>query len=169
MARDQRIVIDEASRVARHEDIKEEVNREVKADIQRAVEGAGTAGAAAELGARMQREVIDELAGTEGEIKRGRFVARVSQVVDFVFCLAYGVITLEILLELMGARETNAFREFIHTLSAPLLAPFVSLVPDPAMGRFQFRISYVVALVVFALLHVAVLQLLRLWGSRADA
>jgi hypothetical protein len=43
----------------------------------------------------------------------------------------------------------------VHAIAFPFLAPFVSLVPDPSSGSFQFRISFIVALVVYALLHVA--------------
>jgi uncharacterized protein YggT (Ycf19 family) len=150
MAQDPRVAIDEMQRVARHEELKEEVGREVKADVKRAAQRSGTLNSeeTTKLGSRMQHEVIDELSHTHTEIQRARVVARISQVVDFVFFLIYGIISLEILLDLIGARETNPFREFVHAMAFPFLAPFVSLVPDPSSGRFQFRISFIVALVV---------------------
>ena len=170
MAQDQRVVIDEANRLARHEDIKDQIQRDIKAEIHNRARNSESLSIedATRLGAKMQRDVIDELSHTETEIEQGRVVARVSQVVDFVFCLIYGIISLEILLDLIGARDTNVFREFVHAIATPFLAPFYALVPDPSSGRFQFRISFVVALIVYALLHVAIGQLLKLWGSRVQ-
>ena len=169
MAQDQRVAMDEVNRLARHEEIKERINEDLKSEIEKGAKNSSMGvEEASKLGAKMQRDVIDELSQTEAEIGRGRVAARVSQVVDFVFFLIYGIISLEILLDLIGARDTNSFREFVHAVSAPLLAPFYALVPDPTAGRFQFRVSFVVALIVYALLHFAISRLLKLWGSRVE-
>jgi uncharacterized protein YggT (Ycf19 family) len=73
------------------------------------------------------------------------------------------------MLELLGAREDNAFRQLITALTSPLLAPFRSLVPDTASGRFQLRLSYLVALAVYLLLHLAINGLLRLLAHQKTA
>lgn len=75
---------------------------------------------------------------TETEVER----ARVSQVVDYIFYLIYGLITLEIVLDLLGARESNSFNRCIEALNRPLLSPFRGLLVDPSNGRFQLRLSY---------------------------
>jgi uncharacterized protein YggT (Ycf19 family) len=167
MAQDQRVAIDEANRLARHEEIKDDIHREVKSEIHNRAKELSLADTS-RLGTRMQQDVIEELQNTEAELQHGRFAARMAQVVDFIFCLVYGIISLEILLDLIGARDSNSFREFVHAVSTPLLAPFYALVPDPSTGRFQFRISFLVALIVYAMLHIAIGRLLRLWGSRVQ-
>ena len=67
------------------------------------------------------------------------------------------------MLEALGARETAGFKQLVDTLSAPLLAPFEGLMPDPGSGNYRFMISYVFALIVYFLLHLAVKGLLRLF------
>jgi uncharacterized protein YggT (Ycf19 family) len=69
----------------------------------------------------------------------------------------------------LGARESNTFKSFIDALTAPLLMPFNTLMPDVARGRFQLRISYLVALLVYVLLHLAINGLLRLVAHRKTA
>ena len=47
-----------------------------------------------------------------------------------------------------------------------MLAPFRGLMPDPAVGSMQLMLSFVVALVVYVLAHMAVNGLLRLFAER---
>ena len=54
----------------------------------------------------------------------------------------------------------------MDTLAAPFLAPFRGLMHDPGVGRFRFMLSYVIALIVYVLLHLAVNGLLRLFVQR---
>jgi uncharacterized protein YggT (Ycf19 family) len=116
-----------------------------------------------------ERTTVETISGPERvqEVsERSSFLSRLSQVIDYLFYLIYGLIALEIILDLLGARRANAFREFVHALTTPLLAPFNNLLPDPAAGRFQFRLSHLVALVVYILLHLAITGLLRLIVQR---
>jgi len=124
---------------------------------------------AAVIGQQMKRQAISEVAHTEQELGRTRAVARLSQFIDYFFCLIYGLISLEIVFDLLGARHNNGFRNLIDTLSAPFLAPFNHLFADPASGRFQLRLSYIAALVVYILLHLAINGLLRLVAHRKTA
>jgi uncharacterized protein YggT (Ycf19 family) len=171
MLEDEKLAIDESERAARHQAIKGEVRREMQGEISRQAnqDDNGHHQEAAAIGERFREKAISEVVGVEAEIDRGRAAARISQVVDYVFYLIYSLIGLEILLELLGARETNAFKNFIDALTAPLLMPFNTLMPDLARGRFQLRISYLVALVVYVLLHLAINGLLRLFAHRKTA
>jgi len=83
-----------------------------------------------------------------------------------VFFVVYGLIGLEIALDLFGARQGSAFKRFLDTLTLPVLGPFRGLMHDPALGAVQFMFSYVVAMVVYALLHCALNGLLRLFARR---
>gem|GEM_PF-3131062 len=134
MLQDEKLAIDESERAARHQAIKGEVRREMQGEISRQARQDVEQHLAetAEVGEHFREKAISELAGVEAEIDRGRAAARVSQVVDYIFYLVYSLIGLEILLDLLGARETNAFKNFIDALSAPLLARFNTLMPDLA-------------------------------------
>jgi uncharacterized protein YggT (Ycf19 family) len=165
MEMDENLAVDEAEKLARHEAVKQEVNREVQSEIAQEADQFTRPEQArvANVGRQMRSKAIDEVASTENELDRARGVARLSQVIDYIFYLIYGIITLEIILELFGARDANAFKRFVDALSAPFLAPFKSLLVDPAAGRFQLRLSYFVALVVYILIHMAINGMLRLF------
>ena len=171
MLEDEKLAIDESERTARHQAIKGEVRREMQGEISRQAhqEAPQSHAEAAAIGEHFREKAISEVVGVESEIDRGRAAARVSQVVDYLFYLIYALISLEILLELLGARESNTFKKFIDALTAPLLLPFNTLMPDPASGRFQLKISYLVALLVYVLLHLAINGLLRLFAHRKTA
>jgi len=167
---DEKLAIDESERAARHQAIKGEVRREMQGEIAREAQRDNNQHTeAAAVGDRFREKAIGEIVDTESEIERGRAAARVSQVVDYVFYLIYSLIALELLLELLGARETNSFKRFIDALTAPLLMPFNTLMPDLAQGRFQLKVSYLVALLVYVLLHFAINGLLRLLAHRKTA
>lgn len=168
MLEDEKLAIDESERAARHQAIKGEVRREMQSEISRQARDDADQHQeeAAAVGEHFREKAISEVAGVEAEIDRGRAAARISQIIDYVFYLIYSLIGLEILLELLGARETNAFKSFIDALTAPLLLPFNTLMPDLTRGRFQLRISFIVALFVYVLLHLAINGLLRLFAHR---
>jgi uncharacterized protein YggT (Ycf19 family) len=162
------LTVDESNRVAQHEIVKEKIQQEVNAEV---VDQANSLdererAKAAEVGRELRRKSLTELASSETELERSKAVARISQVIDYLFYLVYGLISLQIALDLLGARRGNSFRNFIDTVSAPLLAPFNRLLPNVGSGSFQLRLSYVFALVVYLLLHVAINGLLRLMAHR---
>src|SRR5262249_52520239 len=171
MKTDEKLAVDEARRTAQHESIKGEVREKVHADISREVDHSTPAertGTAA-LADSLRRKAFEEVAASDTELERGKAFARVSQVVDYIFYLVYGIIGLEIVLDALGAHRSAGFKRFVDALAAPLLAPFQGLMSDPGVGRFRFMLSYVVALIVYILVHVAVNGLLRLFVQRKTA
>jgi len=168
MPNDQPLVIDETKRVSRHEDVKGAVETRVQEEIRRNADGTDSQDHAQvqAVAGQLRRNALASVTETEAELARARTAARLSQVVDYVFYLIYGLIGLEIGLELLGARQASGFKKFLDVLTAPLLAPFKGLMPDPSVGAFQLMLSYIVALVVYVLLHLAVNGLLRLVVSR---
>jgi uncharacterized protein YggT (Ycf19 family) len=161
------LVIDENKRISRHEDIKGAVETRVQDEIRQTADGSADDHAHVRaVAGQLRQKAISNVAETEGELERARRFARISQFVDYVFYVAYGLIGLEIVLELLGARQASGFKRFLDVLTAPLLAPFKGLMPDPHVGSFQLMLSYIIALAVYALLHMAVNGLLRLFVSR---
>jgi uncharacterized protein YggT (Ycf19 family) len=171
MNEDDKLALDESNRAAQHESLKNQVRRDVQAEIARQArpETDYRRDEAAEVGSRLQQKAITEVHSTEMEIERARAAARISQFVDYVFYVIYGLIGLETVLEMVGARESNAFKNLIDTVTWPLLAPFATLVPDLSRGRFQLKLSYIIALIIYILLHLAINGLLRMAAHRKTA
>lgn len=165
---DEKLAVDESERLAEHEAIKRDARAGVHAEIARNADRLDDVdkNQAANVGESLKKKAITEVVDTEAELERTRGVARISQIIDYIFYLIYGLIGLEIVLDLLGARESNAFNRFVERLSSPLLAPFRGLMADPSSGRFQLKVSYIFALVVYVLLHLAINGLLRLLAHR---
>jgi uncharacterized protein YggT (Ycf19 family) len=104
----------------------------------------------------IRREPLDR------DAQRQRVAARVSGVISFVFGIIYTIICVRLVLEALGAREGNAFKEFVDQLSAPVLGVFEGLLPSIFVGRYEFVMSYVFALAIYALVHYGIRRLI--WG-----
>ncbi len=90
-------------------------------------------------------------------------LTRLREIVDYLFYIAYSIISLIVILELAGASDKCGFKEFLNRLTLPLLGGFVGMFPDPIFAeRYRLRISYFAALFVYLLLHVAVYGFMRL-------
>jgi len=168
MKEEEKLAADEARRIAQHESVKSEVREQVHAEITRKSDARSPADQAdAEaLAESLKRKAVREVAATESELDRGQSAARASQVVDYIFYIVYGIIGLEIVLDAIGARQSAGFKQFIDAIATPFLAPFRGLMPTPGVGSFRLMLSYIVALAVYILLHMAVNGLLRLMVHR---
>lgn len=162
------VASDEARRIAQHEAVKAKLEKDVHSRIteESAASTPTEQAAVKSVAAGLKQKATSEVAETEGALNRARSSTRISQVADYAFYLIYGLIGLEIALELFGARQASGFKRFLDAVTWPLLAPFRGLMPDPAVGSMQLMLSFVVALVVYVLGHMAVNGLLRLFAER---
>ena len=162
------VLLDEERRVAAHQEVKASIDNDVNARIKQESTKVDPKEATqvAEVAQDLKAKSVDQAASTEREVGRGRAAARISQVVDYVFYVIYGLIVLEIVLGLIGARSGNGFVQFIGAVTGPLLAPFDRIVGTPTAGLSQFRISFVFALVVYVFLHLAITGIFRLVAHR---
>lgn len=160
----EKVAQDEARKIAQHETVKGKVREGVHTAIEHdAVRPSSDEKEEVERVSRgLKKKAIREVMETETDLERGRRAARLSQVVDYVFALLYGMIGLQIVLELLGAREGSGFKQLLNQLTSPFLKPFRGLMPDPEVGGFQLYVSYIIGLVVYLLLHMAIRGLLRL-------
>jgi uncharacterized protein YggT (Ycf19 family) len=165
------VLLDEERRLASHQEVKAQVDDDVNARIKRESARVEPTEAAqvAEVAHDLKQKSVHEAVATERELQRGRTAARISQVVDYVFYIIYGLIALQFVLGLMGARAGNGFVQFINAVSRPFLAPFERIVGTPTAGAFQFRLSYLFALIVYILLHLAINGAFRLVAHRKVA
>jgi YGGT family len=115
--------------------IDDDVNVRIRRESARVAlkESAELGGVAHEL----KQKSVREAAETERELGRGRTAPRISQAVDYLFYIIYGLIGLQFVLKLMGARPGNGFVQFVAGVSWPLLAPFERIVEPPSAGAFQ--------------------------------
>ena len=88
-----------------------------------------------------------------GRSRALRHVRTTMRFVDLGFYALYGLILLQIALEGLGARDGNAFKQFLDRVSAPFLDPFRGLLQDPAMENHQVMLSFIAALIIYALLQ----------------
>ena len=160
-----RALLDEERRMSSRQEVKASIDDDVNARIKREsarVESKELAGVAHEL----KQKSVREAAETERELGRGRTAARVSQIVDYLFYIIYGLIGLQFVLRLMGARPGNDFVQFVAGVSWPLLASFERIVGTPSVGAFQIQLSYLLALLVYILLHIAINGVFRIIAYR---
>jgi uncharacterized protein YggT (Ycf19 family) len=155
---------DEERRVSQHEAVKERVRDEVHQNIERTTRRvqAGEAAQVESLSRELKEHAIREVSSTESELATSKRVARFSQVLDYAFLVLYGIVGLQIVLEAIAAREGSGFKQLMNTISGPFLAPFRGLLPDPSLGSSRLMLSYLIGLLVYVLLHVALRGLLRL-------
>ena len=163
-----RALLDEERRMSSRQEVKASIDDDVNARIRRESarvalkESAELVGVAHEL----KQKSVREAAETERELGRGKTAARVSQIVDYLFYIIYGLIGLQFVLRLMGARPGNDFVQFVAGVSWPLLAPFERIVGTPSVGAFQIQLSYLLALLVYILLHIAINGVFRIIAHR---
>jgi uncharacterized protein YggT (Ycf19 family) len=166
---DDKLAREEAQRAANYEAIKSNVKADVGDDIYaEAARPVPSQAARVEAVADgMRRTAVDEVVETEREVGRARATARISQVVDYLFFLVYGLLTIRLLLELFAARESAGFFKFIKTVTDPFYSPFRGLVPSPTTAEgFTLALPIIVAIVVYMLLHLAINGLLRMFAHR---
>jgi uncharacterized protein YggT (Ycf19 family) len=165
---DNKLEVDEMQRVANYEAVKSNVesrvNGEIVADASTGVHRGTRLTDAAE---RMRDRAVSDVVETEQDVERGRVVARISQVVDYIFLLIYSLLTIRLLLELFAARESAGFFKFIKSVTNPIYSPFAGLVPSPSTPEgFTLALPIIVAIVVYMLLHLAINSFLRILAHR---
>lgn len=169
---DRTVAADEARRVAQHEATTSSVEQDVNADIAARADH-GNAEEAARLegvASDMRSSAIDDVAGQSREMSRARGTARVSQVIDYLFYVVYGLLAIRLVLTLIAANASNGFVQFINVVTDPFYALFVGIVPSPtAEGGYTLAVPILIAIVVYALLHFAINGLLRMLVHRKTA
>ena len=168
---DDKLAQEEALRVANYEAIKSELKSEVGGEI--AVEAQRPTVSQAKtidsIAGDMRQKAVNEVVETEKEVERSRTVARVSQIVDYIFFVIYGLLTIRLLLELFAAKENAGFVKFIKSATGLLYAPFEGIMPSLSKDGFTLALPIIVAIIVYMLLHFAVNGLLRIFAHRKTA
>jgi ABC-type multidrug transport system fused ATPase/permease subunit len=167
---DDKLAIEEARRATQHESVKTQVEGEVQAEIgQRAAEKTtrDESGKIDQVAGEFRSKAVDEVVDSEREVQRSRGLARVSQVVDYIFYVIYALLGMRFLLALLAARSSAGFVQFVVTVSNPFYEPFRGIVASPRTdGGHTLLLPIVVAIIVYVLLHLGINALLRLFAHR---
>jgi uncharacterized protein YggT (Ycf19 family) len=166
---DNKLAQDEAQRAVDYEtiktDVKAEVGGEIAAEAHRPT--ATEAQHVDDIAGSIRQKAVNEVVATQGEIELGRSFARVSQIVDYIFFVIYGLLAIRLMLALFAANNNAGFVQLIKNITDPLYAPFKGIVPSlTAEGGFTLALPIVVAIVVYMLLHLAINGLLRIFVHR---
>ncbi len=167
---DNKLADDEARRSVQHESVKSQVEGEVNAEIaDRASQGPAPTESRKmdEIAGEFRSKAVNEVVDTEREVERGRGLARVSQIVDYLFFVLYALLGLRFLLALLAARSSAGFVQFIVTVTNPFYEPFRGIVGSPRTAEgHTLLLPIVIAIIVYILLHLAINGLLRLLAHR---
>ena len=167
---DDKLAVDEARRAAQHGSVKSQVEGEVNAEISERAAAKAAPGESQRIdhvAGEFRSKAVDEVVDTEREVGRSRSLARVSQVVDYIFWVIYALLAMRFLLALMAARSSAGFVQFIVTVSNPFYLPFQGIVASPRTdGGHTLLLPIVIAIIAYALLHLAINGLLRMFAHR---
>ena len=167
---DDKLAAEEARRAAQHESVKAQVEGEVQAEIGEratATPARNESQRIDEVAGDFRSRAVDEVVDTEREVQRSRGVARISQIVDYIFYVIYALLAMRFLLALLAARSSAGFVRFIVAISNPFYEPFRGIVASPSTdGGHTLMLPIVVALVAYVLAHLLINALLRMLAHR---
>jgi uncharacterized membrane protein len=166
---DDKLASEEARRAVQHDSVKAQVEGEVQSEIadQAQAPARGESQRIQEVAGEFRSKAVKEVVDTEREVERGRGAARVSQIIDYIFFLIYGLLALRFLLALLAARSTAGFVQFIVAVTNPFYSPFKGIVASPRTDDgHTLLMPIVVAIIAYVLLHLAINGLLRMLAHR---
>ena len=169
---DDKLAMEEARRAEQHGAVKSQVEGEVQAEIADRAAQAPPAESQKidQVAGEFRAKAVNEVVQTEREVGRARGVARISQVIDYLFFVLYALLGLRFLLALLAARSGAGFVQFIVTVTNPFYQPFRGIVSSPSTGDgHTLMLPLVIAIIVYILLHLGINGLLRMFAHRKTA
>jgi len=168
---DEKLAREEARRAGQHGSVKSQVEGEVQAEIAERAATKPTEGAAIDqVAGDFRAKAVDEVVETEREVERARGMARISQIVDYIFYLLYALLGMRFLLALLAANSRAGFVQFIVAVTNPFYLPFKGIVNSPRTeDGHTLMIPIVVAIIAYVILHLAINGILRMMAHRKTA
>lgn len=103
----------------------------------------------------VQRQTVANRHATPGVVVAQR-------VIWFIAGLISVIIAFRFVLLLLAANQGVPFTDFVYSLSAPFVAPFVGIFGEPAYGTSVFEVSSLLAIAVYLLIAWGVAKLLTI-------
>ena len=167
---DDKLAMEEARRAEQHGAVKSQVEGEVQAEIADRAAQAPPGQKIDQVAGEFRAKAVKEVVQTEREVGRARGVARISQVIDYLFFVLYALLGMRFLLALLAARSGAGFVQFIVTVTNPFYQPFRGIVSSPSTGDgHTLVLPLVIAIIVYILLHLGINGLLRMFAHRKTA
>jgi uncharacterized protein YggT (Ycf19 family) len=167
---DNKLAAEEARREVQHENVKSQIEADVNDEIATRANQSGNSAHVDRLAEEFRSKAVSEVAETEREVGRSRGLARISQLVDYIFYVIYALLGMRFLLALLAARSSAGFVQFIVAVTNPFYAPFRGIVASPAAeGGHTLMLPIIVAIIAYLLLHLAINGLLRMFAHRKTA
>ncbi len=170
---DDKLAREEARRAGQHQSVKSQVEGEVNAEVADRASQAPPPGERQrieQVAGQFRAKAVDEVVDTEREVERSRGLARVSQIVDYIFYIIYALLAMRFLLALLAARSSAGFVQFVVAVTNPFYAPFKGIVASPGTaGGHTLMLPLVVAIIAYVMLHLAINGLLRIFAHRKTA
>jgi hypothetical protein len=170
---DEKLALEESRRAVQHESVKTEIEGKVHSEIAESANRSAPAGESErinEVAGQFRAKAVDEVVDTEREVGRARGLARVSQVIDYLFFVLYALLGMRFLLALLAARSTAGFVRFIVAVTDPFYEPFRGIVSSPRTDSgHTLMLPLAIAFIVYVLLHLGINGLLRVFAHRKTA
>jgi YggT family protein len=116
---------------------------------------------------RNQELHLDEQERGIASANQNSAIARIVNIVYFLFGALLLLLAVRLILHLIGANADNAFASFINGLSAPFVALFANLVQNPALSATAvLEITTIIAMIVYAIVAWLVGRVVWLMLSR---
>jgi uncharacterized protein YggT (Ycf19 family) len=166
---DNKLEQEEAQRAANYEALKSEVKTDVTSEIAARADTPTVPETRRmdNIAENFRQKAVDEVVETDREVERSRFLARISQVVDYIFYVIYGLLAVRLILALLAAKSSAGFVQFIYSITDPLYAPFKGIVPSLRTEEgFTLALPIVIAIIVYLLVHLGINGLLRIFAHR---
>jgi hypothetical protein len=116
---------------------------------------------------RHQELNLDEKKRRIAVAKQNSAVARIVNIVYFLFGTLELLLAVRVILYMIGANMDNRFAKFIDDLSSPFVTLFVSLLENPTLGTTGvLEVTTLIAMLVYAIVAKLVGRLIWLTLSR---
>lgn len=86
----------------------------------------------------------------------------IQRLIWFIVGLICAIVALRFFFLLLGASREAAFTDFIYSVSAPLVAPFVGIFGEPTYGQAVFELSSILAIVIYLLIGIGITKLITI-------
>ena len=93
---------------------------------------------------------------------------KASRIINYLFVLVEGLIGLRLLLQVLGGNPANGFVDFIYSITAPFVSPFLSVfnwgTVSTSIGIVEF--GSILAIAFYVLLNYAIVRLIWILSRR---
>jgi hypothetical protein len=148
--------------VNQHDSAKAAVEQDIHSEVAMTAEQKALRdrGHIEDMASQVKEKAVAEVRDAERISERRKRLARVVQVIDFLFTVLYVLLGTRLALELMAANEESGFVQLINGATEPFYAFFHNVVASPSAEGHTLALPVLVAIGAYAMLH---------WGVRSLA